>query len=214
MPQRLVDNELFVDFDEPEEATSSMCDSEGNQLTTAQAEFFGQSRCVDENGNLFLVYRATNHNYDTFDVERMGTGAGSIFGKGVYFSTDRDSVKIYGNTIKSYYLNLKNPFIFDAVDTKDDAVVRVKQFAKILKRNNYPVDQHLCMKLFKDLKHGGGLDTMIELTCGSEKATRFFQTCGYDGIMNLDVMDFVAYQPDQIKLSSNKIPTAVASTAA
>jgi hypothetical protein len=32
--------------------------------------------------------------------------------------------------------------------------------------------------------------------------------------MNLDVMDFVAYQPDQIKLSSNKTPTAAVSTAA
>jgi hypothetical protein len=213
MPQRLVDNELFVDFDEVDDNSYGQ-DSEGNPLTEAQLEFFKQSKCLDEYGNLFLVYRATNHDYDTFDISRMGTGAGSIFGKGVYFSTDKSSVKIYGNTIKSYYLNLKNPFIFDAVDTKDDAVVRVKQFATVLKRNNYPVDKHLCMRLFKDLKQGGGLDTMIELTCGSEKATRFFQTCGYDGIMNLDVMDFVAYQPDQIKLSSNKTPTAAVSTAA
>jgi hypothetical protein len=53
MPQRLVDNELFVDFDVPEETTSSMQDSDGNQLTTAQAEFFSRSKCVDEYGNIF-----------------------------------------------------------------------------------------------------------------------------------------------------------------
>jgi hypothetical protein len=214
MPLKLVDNELFVDFDEPEEY-SSVYDSEGNQLTRAQAEFFQQSKCVDEDGSLFLVYRATNHDYDTFDLERVGTGAGSIYGKGIYFSTERESVKIYGNTIKAYYLNLKRPFRYEAIDDKQAAVDNVKSFARVLKQNGYPVDKELCQQLLRDiLQNDGGLDTMIELTCGPEKATDFFQKCGYDGIMNLDIMDFVAYQPGQIKVSANKAPTSALSTTA
>lgn len=213
MPQRLVDNELFVDFDEVDDNSYGQ-DSDGNPLTEAQLEFFKQSKCLDEYGNLFLVYHASNSAHDTFDSKFIGTGAGSIFGKGFYFSADPGSVKPYGKIVKSYYLNLTNPFVFDVVDTKDDAAERVKQFAKILKRNNYPVDQHLCMKLFKDLKQGGGLDTMIELTCGPEKITSFLKRCGYDGIVNLDVLDFVAYYPNQIKASSNKMPTTAVSTAA
>ena len=38
--------------------------------------------------------------------------------------------------------------------------------------------------------------------------------CGFDGIVNLDVLDFVAYEPNQIKLRQNTKPTMSASTAA
>ena len=57
----LVDNDFFVDFD----PVTAGVDSEGNGLTTEQQDFFKQSKCVDEYGNLYLVYRATNHDYDT-----------------------------------------------------------------------------------------------------------------------------------------------------
>jgi hypothetical protein len=57
------------------------------------------------------------------------------------------------------------------------------------------------------LKNDGGLDTMIEQTCGSEKIADFLKRCGFDGIVNYDVLDFVAFEPSQIKLSSNKNPT-------
>jgi hypothetical protein len=148
-------------------------------------------------------------------MSKIGSGAGSIFGKGIYFSTDPESVKIYGDTLKSYYLNFKKPFIFDAIDDKQNAVDNVKKFARVLSQNGYSVDKDLCVKLLKDIyRNSGGLDTMIEATCGYEKATDFFQNCGFDGIMNLDVMDFVAYQPGQIKVSNNKAPTSALSTIA
>lgn len=214
MPKKLVDNELFVDFDTPTEY-SGMYDSEGNQLTRAQADFFSQSKCVDEDGNLFVVYRAANHDYDTFDTTKIGTGAGSIFGKGIYFSADADSVVIYGTKIKSYYLNFKNPFIYDAVDDRISAVNIVKKFAGVLIQNGYPVSKELFAQLFENIYNDdGGLDTLIEITCGAEKATEFFQKCGYDGIMNLDVLDFVAYHPGQIKVIANKTPTTSISTIA
>jgi heterodisulfide reductase subunit A-like polyferredoxin len=95
------------------------------------------------------------------------------------------------------------------------AVENVKRFAKVLKQNNYFVDKALCQKLLKDIwRNDGGLDTMIQMTCGPENATKFFQNCGYDGIMNLDVLDFVAYYPGQIKMSLNKAPTSAISTIA
>lgn len=211
MPSTLLDNDFFIDFDEP---TMSF-DSEGNRMTEAQHEFFKNSKCVDEYGKLFLVYRATNHNYDTFDFSKLGTGAGSIFGKGVYFSADEDSVKIYGNTIKEYYLNLLNPFIYYPVDSDEDALYNLDRFIDVLVANNFPVTEDLQLALTEDLiENEGGLDTLIELTCGVDKATDFFRKCGFDGIVNLDVLDFVAYEPNQIKLRQNTKPTTAASTAA
>lgn len=211
MPTALVDNDFFIDFDEPAVAY----DSEGNILTSAQYKFFKDSKCLDEDGALFLVYRATNHDYDTFDFSRLGTGAGSIFGKGVYFSANKDSVKIYGNTIKEYYLNLKNPFKYIAVDEEADALYNLENFINVLEQNNFPVNEALHQVLEEDLlENEGGLDTLIELTCGVDAATTFFKNCGFDGIINLDVLDFVAYEPNQIKLRNNAKPTMAASTAA
>ena len=210
MPKSLVDNEFFIDFD-----TSNFYDSEGNPLTQEQNNFFKDSKCVDEYGSLLVVYRASNSDYDTFDTKLLGSGAGSIFGKGFYFSSEPESVKIYGNLIKKYYLNLKNPFVYDAVDYESDAIHNVNKFISVLKVNNYPISDSLQQQLENEiLENDGGLDTLIELTCGEEKATAFLQACGFAGIINLDVLDFVAYSPKQIKLCSNKTPTDAISTAA
>jgi hypothetical protein len=206
-----LENEFFLDFEDVANAS----DSAGNTLSDLQYQFFKNSKCVDEYGDLYLVYRASNHDYDTFDPARMGTGAGSIFGKGIYFSADRDSVKIYGNNIKAYYLNLKNPFRYEEVNTEDDAVLNVERFVRVLEQNNFFVTEDLWITLEEEiLDNDGGLDTLIELTCGPEKATDFFKKCGFDGIMNLDVLDFVAYYPNQIKISANKAPTSAISTVA
>ena len=49
---------------------------------------------------------------------------------------------------------------------------------------------------------------MPEKTCGVDFAQKYFMRAGYDGIMNLDVGDYVAFDSNQIKLCSNKMPTA------
>jgi hypothetical protein len=203
MPKALIDNEFFIDFE------TASCDSEGNPLSDMQVQFFSQSKCKDEDGSLYLVYRASNSDYDAFDKKRIGSGAGSIYGKGFYFSLDRESVKIYGNIIKEYYLNIKNPYIYEEVNEDADAFYNVDTFIEVLKRNNFKVTSELQQKLEQDiLENDGGLDTLIELTCGPEKITDFLKNAGFDGIMNLDVLDFVVFEPNQAKLSSNKKPTS------
>ena len=64
MPKALIDNEFFIDFD------TANCDSEGNSLSDSQVSFFNQSKCRDEDGSLYLVYRASNKEYDAFDKEQ------------------------------------------------------------------------------------------------------------------------------------------------
>ena len=203
MPKAFIDNDFFIDFDTPTDFNS-----EGMSLSDAQIRFFSQSKCRDENNSLYLVYRAGNKNYDAFDKSRIGSGAGTIYGKGFYFSCDRDSVKVYGSIIKEYYLNLKNPYIYEAINEEKDALYNVYTFIEVLKQNNFQVSPELRQKLEQDvLDNDGGLDTLIEMTCGANKADYFFKNCGFDGIMNLDTLDFVAFEPNQIKLSSNKNPT-------
>lgn len=204
MNNSLVDNEFFIDFEEP-----AVYDSEGNPLSSQQATFFASSKCVDEDGHLYKVYRAGSKNYDVFDKSKIGSGAGSIFGKGFYFCSDRDSVKIYGNLVREYYLNIERPYRYEAVDFDEDAAYNLETFIKVLERNRFTVTPELRQHLEEDIfENAGGLDTLIEMTCGPERATNFFKTCGYDGIMNLDTMDFVVFEPNQVKLCANKAPTS------
>lgn len=194
--------DFFDDFE-----VSSSYDSEGRALSIEQEDFFKTSKCVDEENSLLVLYHASNNEFNTFDIKRAGSGGGCIYGKGFYFCDDNFGLDIYGKYIKEYYLNLKNPFIW-----KDD---NIDDFVLMLERNNFVVTDDLRQQLEEDiLENDGGLDTVIELTCGIDLAHKYFMRAGYDGIMNLDIGDYVAFKPEQIKLCSNKMPSATADIAA
>jgi hypothetical protein len=62
------------------------------------------TKIVDSNGQPMVVYRAQS------DDRKQGPERQSKH-MGIYFSADKESTKIYGNNIKPYYLNIKNPLI-------------------------------------------------------------------------------------------------------
>jgi hypothetical protein len=68
-----------------------------------------QTRIVDDLGNPLIVYR-TQKNERNQGVERQSDM------RGIYFSANRDSTKIYGDITKEYYLNIKNPLILKDKD--------------------------------------------------------------------------------------------------
>lgn len=194
--------DFFDDFE-----VGSSYDSEGRSLSAGQEDFFKNSKCRDEEGSLLVLYHASNSEFNTFDIKRAGSGGGSIYGKGFYFCDDNFGLEIYGKYIKEYYLDLKNPFIW-----KDN---NIDDFIIMLEQNNFVVTDELRQQLEEDvLENDGGLDTVIELTCGIDLAQKYFTRVGYDGIMNLDIGDYVAFDPKQIKFCSNKMPSASADIAA
>lgn len=210
MPSALVDNELFVDFDDP----SSMTDSEGHSLNTSQAAFFNQSKCLDDNGDLLVVYHASQKDFSTFDTKFIGTGGGNIFGKGFYFCDSPAGLDIYGEHVKECYLNLKHPFRWESIEEEADAFYNLDMFIEVLEINNFNVSEDLRQTL-EDLALGDCLfDEIIEQSCGTDFIQKYLINAGYDGIMNLDVGDYVAFDPKQIKLCSNKNPTNSANIAA
>lgn len=162
-----------------------------------------------------MLYHASNSEFNTFDTKYIGSGGGSIYGKGFYFCDDNFGLDIYGKYIKEYYLNLKNPFRWEAVEEEADAYYNVDMFINILKYNNFEVSDELRQQLEEEvLENDGGLDTVIELTCGFDFAYSYFTKAGYDGIMNLEIGDYVAFKPEQIKLCSNKMPSSSVDIAA
>lgn len=199
------DNDFFVDFDD----VSSSYDSEGRLLSNNQVKFFSQSKCVNEDNNLLVVYHASNNDFTTFDAGKIGSGGGSIYGKGFYFCDNSFGLDIYGKYIKEFYLNLKNPFRWEMCEEEADYLYNLDMFIEVLEANNFNVTDELREQLEEDLLElSGGIDTVIEKTCGVGFAQKYFMRAGYDGIMNLDVGDYVAFDSNQIKLCSNKMPTA------
>lgn len=211
MSTNLADNSFFVDFKD----SSAAYDSNNRLITKSQKTFFSQSQCITDDGRLLVLYHASPNDFDSFDAKFIGSSGGSIFGKGFYFCDDNFGLDIYGKHIKEYYLNLKNPFRWEYCEENADYTYNLDMFIEVLELNNFVVSDELRDQLeLALLENGGGLDTVIEQTCGVDFAQKYFIKAGYDGIMNLDVGDFVAFYPNQIKLCTNKNPANTSNIAA
>lgn len=195
-------NKIFVDFN------TAYMDSEGRALSKEQLEFFAGSKCVDESGRLLVVYHASNADFDEFSSSKIGTGGGTIYGRGFYFNDSDFGLDIYGTYIKEYYLNLQKPFIWQMIGNNADAKSNINAFMQMLAANSYPFTPELRKTLEDEIiNQDGELDTIIELTCGEREAQAYFKNAGFDGIMNFATGDMVAFEPHQIKRCLDKTPT-------
>ena len=98
----------------------SETDSDGNALTAEQREYFQNSKVVDEDGNLLVMYHGTNANKDFTVFDTYGGNFG-LFGVGSYFTDNADVARSYtkkgrgtNERVYSVYLNIKNPLDMDA----------------------------------------------------------------------------------------------------
>lgn len=79
------------------------------------------SKVVDENGEPLVVYHNSNADINIFDENKIGTNGsseGGLFGKGFYFSTNKDYNNLFGNKEYAVFLNIKNP-ITDEITIKE-----------------------------------------------------------------------------------------------
>ena len=84
----------------------SETDSDGNALTAEQREFFRDSKVVDENGNLRVVYHGTDQDFTVFDRTKARANMDI---QGNFFSPWQEDAGGYGGNVESYYLNITNP---------------------------------------------------------------------------------------------------------
>lgn len=99
-------------------------DSEGRKLSKKQAEFFRNSKVVDENSNLMVVYHGTRENFNAFKNDRN------------YFTDNIDIADSYapGGKIKQGYLKIENPYIIDAKGEKWSRVPLTKKDKAFLEK--------------------------------------------------------------------------------
>lgn len=188
-------------------ALSSKMDSEGRVLSAEQQKFFADSKVVDENGNLLVVYHNTKSNFNVFDDKYIGTGisAGSLgnLGNGFYFTNAKDSyIEKYKKTV---YLDIKKPYYLGSKDSS-------AQWKSLIENSDLRYDATTNWaaphSTFSALSQIAGLS--------GEKLVNTFTSLlkqqGYDGIIEVGGYsnDYVVFKSNQIKDVKNTSPTTAA----
>ncbi|MBR2070390.1 MAG: hypothetical protein IJ981_03085 [Clostridia bacterium] len=163
---------------------SLFTDSDGNTLSKEQQEFFKDSKVRDENGNLLVVYHGTPNDFTVFDKSKFGE-TGSQYGEGIYLTPDYNTSLQYTDGVRDsmkLYANLKNPLMLyekGVVGTLEDNGVNIDSYMKK-----------------QGVSHRVMLDTNAILS-----------ELGYDGILDTESGLCVAFEPNQVKNTTNKTPT-------
>ena len=192
-------------------------DTNGRELSEGQKEYFADSKVVDEDGKLKVVFHGTEEEFNEFkanDFLSEANGASQIKG---YFSEDEEYAERYGNT-KAYYLNITNPLIMDGdAKTLDEWT---KFFAKN-GINNVIFDSSVTgVNGSKDTLKGANSNGKVyyafyeifdteNIWHGDGNVTEKIAAAGYDGIQTNDEYEkaWIPFDSKQIKRTDNLNPT-------
>lgn len=105
-------------------------DSEGNNLTEGQQEYFKDSKIVDEQGRLKVMYHGSPNKFTIFDPKKLGGKNGTAEGFGIYFADTQEVTKAYGDEQLKGYLNVTHPASsFEKTITANDLSKLIKATA-------------------------------------------------------------------------------------
>ena len=185
-------------------------DNQGRELSKEQQEYFKDSKVRDAEDRLLTVYHGTNNDFTIFDKDFIGknTNNEGIFGKGFYFTEKKSLADGYnrkdgkvakdgsGKTME-LYLDMKNPFYWNDIDTKEKMESFIKETGMpkyVVRWNNTLKNQ---MAPITDIK-------------AERKFSDVLQKNGYDGVIykyEEGVGEYVVFNSNQIKNVDNTNPT-------
>ena len=190
-------------------------DSNGNQLSDGQKEFFKDSKVVDENGNLKVMYHGTSYGGHTvFDA--WGKGRYGLFGIGTYFTESRNIAETYtkkgkGNNPQVYecYLNITKPMDMDA---QADPTQWQEAFP-----DAYFPESGTNEEFYRAMEEYFEDEGFVRWEA-EETAQEAIMGMGYDGITHIGGgrvnpngerhRVFIAFDPEQVKNTDNANPTS------
>lgn len=188
-------------------------DSKGNALTEQQRSYFKDSKVVDKNGKLKIMYRGdSSPDVTVFDGKKSSYA--NLFGKGFYFTDSTSHAGTYGN-IREFYLNIKNPIQGGNETVTKNQLVK---FLEAVKENedDYSFEnygENATPESVADEMYGKGdfgimLDVNNTAIGDMGEAIRLFNEVNgtdYDGVIT--ETETVVYNSEQAKLVSNESPT-------
>lgn len=177
-------------------------DSDGTKLSAQQVEFFKDSKVVDEQGRLKVVYHGTRSVFTQFSRDRN------------YFTDSQEVADSYAPAkIKmTGYLDIKKPFIIDAKGERWSRIPVTAKFKKLL-------DRYGGSTFYED----GKLRTSTADIAATIMDIVDDGKADYDGIIIKNVEDvgqywtakshivandYIVFSSEQFKLTTNKNPTS------
>ena len=190
-------------------------DNQGRELTPEQQDFFKDSKVRDTEGRLEVMYHATNTDFSIFDINKSKDG---LYGKGFYFTNDKNFSKNYGNILKEVYLNFKNPlYANDSANQKSFNNENITEFLEqVYENENIDLNKYgkwaTVENFVKRLENNNDWDiiTQIKQTFGI-KPIKLIEMSNKLGITNYDSIiarnEMIAFKSNQIKSTDNTNPT-------
>ena len=175
-------------------------DSEGRKLSKEQQEYFKNSKVVDENGNLLVLYHGSKSAEKFTVFEDRPSKNGRMLGDGFYFTPDKKAADTWGKgaydgkvNVYKVYLNMTNPFY---VSENIPASQEMKDFAK---EKGYKIDIDTTARFFslfgeEYVKNNGYNGIILK----AEENKDFYKLYGDQ---------YVVFNANQIKKTTNKKPT-------
>ena len=223
----------FEDFQRESGKQYSLKDSDGNELSEQQQEYFKDSKARDENGNLLVLYHGTlsNEHFSVFQVRRDDeTVNGVPIHHGVYTSTNKN----VAGEFAAWGIPKMNLIPTATKETHDAVGQHISDRFKA-KARIYKVYANLRNPLVVDVKGSSwqNIDNLEEdypelLENGLSKwadGEGYFDTDsirmyayekGYDGVIIRNVYeglgyhrgdDVIVFSPEQLKYTDNLNPT-------
>ena len=192
----------------------SVSDSSGKELTKEQQEYFKDSKVLDVDGNLKVMYQGGNGDFTVFD--RKKSSYSNLYGRGFYFTDSESHAKQYGNA-RAFYLDIKNP-----VPTKERTITKdqMRNFLEAVAENE---DDYS----FENYGYGATVDSVLDSIYSGKsdfamlydvsqtaigdmvEAVELFNEVNgtdFDGLI-LDT-ETVTFRSNQAKNTDNQKPTA------
>lgn len=210
-------------------------DTDGRKLSEEQKTYFKNTKVVDDNGKLLVVYHGSKSIFTVFDTGRIGLN-GSQEGQGIYFTDNKDFAEGYSDgkgQLLEGYLNIQKPL------SDSEVTLTRKEVEQIIRKvdpsgddllANYSYDSRYYGTDKHDLWYESALKTtldsvmeysetdseiMAELAnagAGSAQVLKIlFDEFGYDGYIvkgkYKDTNVYVAFDSSQFKNVTNIVPT-------
>lgn len=210
-------------------------DSNGNNLSPQQAEYFKDSKVRDEDGNLLVMYHGTKADFTVFDKNYIG-GTGRFEGAGFNFTSFEGRAMSYDTSgegkVFRTYLNIKNPLsdsertitksklkkIVSGIAQRED----IEGYDSIIFAVTAPYGKNIDEDynrsladtvdyLWRSCKTDADIYSQIStLGTNDEVVIDEFEKEGFDGLIWHDdgtISTVIAFEPEQIKSVDNKQPT-------
>lgn len=187
--------------------------SNGDKLSASQKNFFKDSKVVDENGNLKVMYHGTPN------------GDFTVFKDGTYFTDNKEyadkyqnpgasslSTKKTANNPKTYevYLNIKKPFDINDAEARRIYIEDYIKGGNAIGINPYLSDSEYSKIKTIDWTEGEDLREFL-IDNGYDYDGLVLDegaTGGYGDEVKTRGTSYVVFSPEQVKNTDNKNPTA------